>query len=607
MRNAVVLLAIAVLILSACAPQAAPTAAVPPPPSETPTPSATPAPTETPTRVIPITGQIWFAPFMYGQPAAPWQEGYGAVDYLDLFSDDAPWETASSRVHVFKAYMYAFDRLNDSQLRRIVTNLNRRGIAIALETQPLSRSGDCGFSEAFAYAGDAVSETLKRLRRFRRLGGEVRFLAMDEPLTFGKLPSPEGCGLSVEQVAWEVFNYVRGVKDEFPDIIIGDIEYSGAGVEDVKDFIEAYYQVSGEYLPFLHWDVDWQERISWWNVDWKQNRFLWPQWPEPAKDLEIYCRERGIRFGMIYNGNLDAFSDMEWLKQAEEHMAMYESLGGKPDHIIFQSWHMYPKHLLPESNPNSFTHLINRYFDIRTMLVLQVDSASSQRALFGKLTDISGEPISGAPVEIWVKPLAGTGILAKYTITGSVPSGAKQAVVGFRVNTECSCNGDSEFYLYEVRYEESDGIQRVPNGDFSQGLQGWSYITKNTVHLLSRDLASGLMLQVRARPEQEATINSARFSVTGGATYTVTFVARVAPSSSVDAGYFGIFFLTGSSELERKMLPIEPAFLTYDILTSPHGDFRLDLSEVQTVPLMIQGKFEGDNTHWPAYTRIKSP
>jgi GH35 family endo-1,4-beta-xylanase len=50
MRNAVVLLAIAVLILSACAPQAAPTAAMPPPPSETPAPTTTPAPTETPTR-----------------------------------------------------------------------------------------------------------------------------------------------------------------------------------------------------------------------------------------------------------------------------------------------------------------------------------------------------------------------------------------------------------------------------------------------------------------------------------------------------------------------------------------------------------------------------
>jgi len=50
MRSALVLLAVAMLILSACAPVAAPTATVPPAPNETPAPSATPAPTATPTR-----------------------------------------------------------------------------------------------------------------------------------------------------------------------------------------------------------------------------------------------------------------------------------------------------------------------------------------------------------------------------------------------------------------------------------------------------------------------------------------------------------------------------------------------------------------------------
>jgi GH35 family endo-1,4-beta-xylanase len=49
MRSALVLLAVAMLILSACRPMAAPTATVPPVPSETPAPSATPAPTATPT------------------------------------------------------------------------------------------------------------------------------------------------------------------------------------------------------------------------------------------------------------------------------------------------------------------------------------------------------------------------------------------------------------------------------------------------------------------------------------------------------------------------------------------------------------------------------
>jgi GH35 family endo-1,4-beta-xylanase len=50
MRSALVLLVVAVLILSACAPVAAPTATVSPAPSETPAPTVTPAPTATPTR-----------------------------------------------------------------------------------------------------------------------------------------------------------------------------------------------------------------------------------------------------------------------------------------------------------------------------------------------------------------------------------------------------------------------------------------------------------------------------------------------------------------------------------------------------------------------------
>jgi hypothetical protein len=37
-------------------------------------------------------------------------------------------------------------------------------------------------------------------------------------------------------------------------------------------------------------------------------------------------------------------------------------LFGHPDHVIFQSWHRQPKHLLPETDSVSFTGLINRYF-----------------------------------------------------------------------------------------------------------------------------------------------------------------------------------------------------------------------------------------------------
>lgn len=572
--------------------------------TNTPVPTDTATPTVTPTRQIPTTGQIWFAPFMYGQPAAPWQKGFGARDYLDLFTPDASWSIAASRVHIFKSYMYAFDLLSDAELRRIVTDLNRRDIAIALETQPLTRTGTCGNSEAFASNGPA--QTLSRLRRFRAAGGQVRYLAMDEPLTFGRLPSPEGCGLSTEQVAQEVANYIIAVKREFPDVIIGDIEYEGAGVEDVKHFLEAYRNVTGAYLSFLHWDINWQQPISWWPVDWKQRRFLWPEWPEKARELEVYCRERGVRFGMIYNGNADASTDAEWLKQAEDHMAMYESLGGKPDHVIFQSWHKQPQYLLPETDPTKFTYLINRYFHTRTALNLKVSPSSSgePREVTGKLIDARDAPIGAASVEILVKPTEGVGVVAEYSVTSLVPDGTKEAMVGFRVNTECSCAGDTEFRLYEVRYREgNDTAQRVPNGNFSQGLQAWNFLSPNTVQIRSSDVSASSMLQAKATARENATINSSKFPVTSGAIYTLTFVARVAPVS-VGSGYFAIFFLSGSSEVSRNAIPIEPAFLTYNAVTDNNGEFRLISSGLPSSRFVIQGKYDGDSSHWPTYIRV---
>lgn len=599
MKRTLVFGLFAAFILSACTPAVAPTSvpatSVALLPIDTPVPTATlpPSDTPTPTRSIPTTGQIWFTPMMYGQSAPSWQKGYGAFDYLDLFREDAPWANASSRVHIFKFYVGTLDTLSDVQLRQIVNYLNRHSIAIALEAPPLTFTAECG-QDIEGFAGNAPRLTLRLAGRIRAAGGKLRFIAMDEPLTFGSANPPDGCGMSVEQVAQKVADYIMAVKRVLPDVIIGDIEYDGASVEKVKHLLEAYRDAAGEYLPFLHWDVDWRQRIN---------------WTEQARELEAYCQQRGIKFGMIYNGNIDASSDAEWLEQAEDHMAMYESLGGKPDHIIFQSWHMYPKHLLPESDPTSFTYLINRYFDTRTKLILKVEFSSSPRTVIGKLTDISDMPIGGAPIELRVKPLRGIGVLTEYTITGTVPNNATEAIVGFRVNAECGgCNGKSEFNLYEVRYHEgNESTQRVPNGNFSQGLQGWGFLTSNTVRAQANDSGSGLMLRVQAEPGEKATINSAKFPVTAKATYTLTFIARVAPVSGKDSGYFAIFFLSGSSELERKIIPIEPAFVTYNAVTSDNGEFRLALSETQQVPLMIQGKFSGDSTHWPAYSRVTIP
>jgi hypothetical protein len=561
-----------------------------------------PSPTATP-RAIPASGQIWFGPFMYGQPAASWQDGFGSRDYLDLFENNAPWPVAASRVHIFKSYMYAFDNLSDKQLEKIITGLNKREIAIALETQPLNRKENCGNSEAFSYSGNSVTAITRRIKRFQSLGGEVKFLAMDEPLTFGRLPSPEGCSLSLEQIAMEVAAYVSAIRKDFPDIVIGDIEFENAGVDDVKAFLDSYEKIMGEPLPFLHWDINWIQPIKWWNTNYKQRQFLWTEWIGQANNLESYCREHGTKFGMIYNGNSNAESDGEWLSQAEDHFAMYESLSDTPDHIIFQSWNMYPQYVLPETDPTKFTYIINRYFQTRTKINLNY-SGNSKQTVNGKIVDSANTSIINTPVDLLIKPLDGDGVVAEYTVKGIVPQEALRAIVGFRINDECDCSGAGEFILYEIRYvEEESRTSLVPNGDFSQKLSGWSYITPN-VKIQDSDIGKGWAMKVNTADAGIAHINSSEFSVTGGKNYTLVFKARIKPTSSLN-GYFAIFFPTKTAD-NRVAIPVEPAFLNLSSATNQNGEFEFLVPSEQIVAshFIFQAHYRGDDKYLPCYERL---
>jgi len=92
MRSALVLLIVAMLILSACAPVAAPTAAVPPVPSETPAPSAIPAPTATPTRTPTATPTPLptLPPEQVGGLEGVPDPRYSNPELFDLSDPDAP-------------------------------------------------------------------------------------------------------------------------------------------------------------------------------------------------------------------------------------------------------------------------------------------------------------------------------------------------------------------------------------------------------------------------------------------------------------------------------------------------------------------------------------
>ncbi|MCC6381347.1 MAG: hypothetical protein IT304_02510 [Dehalococcoidia bacterium] len=531
--------------------------------------------------------QVWLSPAPYGMVMPPSMAGFGSRDFMDLFSPAAPWAAASARVNVFKLHTQWVLNATDADLRLVVDDLNRRGIQIAVEAAGLTPTASCG-AGVEGFLPNAPDLTRIMARRVAAAGGSLRYVALDEVFTFGSyLDRPGACHWTAVKVATEIAAYLQAVHSEFPALQVGLIESDTVPVAQIQTWLEAFKTATGAYPPFFHWDVDWQRADD---------------WPQRAKALEQYSRSRGIPFGMIYNGNGDDATDTAWIQHADEHMAMYETLGGgRPDHVVFQSWHMHPRYLLPETDPSKFIWLVNRYFQTRTSVSLSVATS----AVSGVLRDASGKAVAKAPVKVFVTPAGGDGQYGEYQVTGVVPPGATSAIAGLRVNAECDCGGSAKLSLYGMRYlQAGDPSSRVPNSDFKSGAAPWGAWGAAPATIRNSDRQPGAsMFQLQVAAGQTSFLNSGAFSVTGGASFTFTVGAKVAPAAT-GSGYFTLVFLGAGGEITRVRVALEPAPTVYTATTSTTGTYSVKLGKMPSARVEVVGHYAGTATRWAAFARV---
>jgi hypothetical protein len=262
--------------------------------------------------------------------------------------------------------------------------------------------------------------------------------------------------------------------------------------------------------------------------------------------------------------------------------------------------------------------------NLRSVLTLSENGPGSvPRSASGRLTDANGAPISGALITVTDTPMTGS-FSQQYQLTGIPPAAAAQAVVGLRVNTDDSTllwpgyffagPGESDFSLYQVSYiQPEDGMQRVPNGDFSSGGESW--VLQGQAQLLASDRGAGQMLQVEANATQFAIAQSVPFPISEGTAFQVTFSARVAPSS-FGSGYFLLGFLDASGNylhlpqesagaLPSESLPLQPARVSLGTTaTDTAGNYSLSLASLGTAQVFLEATYAGDESHWPGYASV---
>ncbi|WP_438275759.1 hypothetical protein [Nitrobacter sp.] len=304
--------------------------------------------------------EIWLAP----QASVPPSPLNRAVDFLDMFNADAPWRNAAKAIAVFKLYGSYLEHAPQDQVDKIVKNLNERHIAIAVEAGVMNGpeviKPACGGPGVEGYSTIARAKLISK--KIKSAGGSIAYLAMDEPLWFGRFykgpPGRQpGCRLPVDQVIDLVMPVLQAYRESFPAVRIGDVEPSGVAYQpewqnETRQWLRGLRDRLGSSLSFMQLDVPFAagpQQVT------AARRFF--------NQLEVLRTESLVgNIGIIYNGTPNDRTDKEWIDSAKSHIGLFEQeYKLRPQQAIIQSWTLRPTHALPETDPETLTGLVLYY------------------------------------------------------------------------------------------------------------------------------------------------------------------------------------------------------------------------------------------------------
>jgi len=281
-----------------------------------------------------------------------WHKSSPGADFMQLFQPNSPWERGSARVAVFKISMQFASRASDADLSAVIADLNRRGIALAIEMGMLRNDRGCGKGEGY------MPENLLNLgmKRIQKHGGKLEYVAMDEVVFFGReryWPDKQGpaCKDTVEELVQEVVARVAMIHSYFPQAQIGMVEpiTTNQGldprklIQDYLNFADLYRAKTGTNFAFFHTDIAWRSK----------------NWQPALAPLKAGFRSRGIRFGIIIGGDPDYTDDVSWTHAGLEQLRrLGSSPATAPEDVIIQSWQPLPTRYLPETAAGTTTWML---------------------------------------------------------------------------------------------------------------------------------------------------------------------------------------------------------------------------------------------------------
>lgn len=496
------------------------------------------------------------------------------TDAPGQWKPDAPWQSVASHVQVAMLIAGNIENTRAADLHAVIDEINRRHMDLALEIGPLVRSADCApATESYGRPG----ETEAILQKIRGAGGDLRYIAMDEPFFYGHRDAG-GCHLSAAELARQVAASVVSIRRIFPKLQIGDTEVASADREwaaELALWADAYHSATGEPLAFLHADVDWSELAM-----------------HNLVPLAAGLKQRHVPFGIIYNADGGVTGDLEWTESAVRHFVEIESLMNvHPDAAIFETWTSYPTNVLPENKPGTLMNVALQYLQPTSSLRLSRSGAD----ITGVLVGHEGGPVPNASITLTALDVGAHMGPSPRHLAGTVPAGAATAVIGIRAGMEgsCICAGATGAIVGGIHYKEQrSGKPQQDVSPVGLPIQG----------------APASFRTLALTPGKTYAPNLKQFPVTPGAPYTLdTSIAATAAAD--DAGYATIVFLDAAGKgIRRDNLWFTPSTQTLGtVQTDVHGVFHLPLPEaVDLAQPEIRAEYLGSAFLRPALAVLPS-
>jgi hypothetical protein len=499
---------------------------------------------QVPVKPVPHS-EIWFTPQV-------------PVDWLNMWTDDAPWQNAASKVKVI-ALEYTFIRqTTPAQLLQIAAFAKEHHIQLEIATDSVAKfqNQTCGGIEGYSFHG----EILAAIQILQGLGIHLDWVDMDEPVWFGHYtPGPWGCVLSIPDLITDVALNMRDVLTAYPDIQMIELEPIPAVTDqptwrqDLTQFRLGLAQTLGTAVHFVHADLEWND----------------PTWQTSLVTFNQYLREQNVGLGIFFNASSTQTTDQAWINAAAANMDTIEGqLGIIPAHAHFSTWNPNPTHNMPETSPLTQTWLINRFVNVPSVLQVQFSGTSAN----GKLTTFQGRPIANATIQGFIPGVSFSQPLPVTVQTGIVPATATSMILGIRINTECSnCNGLNDLLLGSIQYAETAGGSA--QGTLSPPT--WP-LTQNGAIVGGQLIGGTIVSRIITQPGQYFLWNSNTFPVTPGATFQLSI-----PAGTVDglgwSGNIDIIWISGAGASIPRLLVVPPVGKTLKstAVTAADGTFQL--------------------------------